>query len=159
MTTHIKLAKRLDAIPEYVFAKLAKEVEKVEEESGKKVLNFGPGNPDVPPSPKYIKKLQEFINEDQAYKYPGYGAIPELSKAITSWYSKRFGVTLTREEIQPLLGAKDGITHLPLALLDEDDEVLIPDPGYPAFTEPALMIGASPVYYNLSQANNFKIRF
>ena len=154
---HPILSNRIAKVPEYVFSKLAKEVKEVEDKTGRKVLNLGPGIPDVPTNGKYIKKFQEFIQEKDAHLYPGYGAITELSNSLIKWYKNRFNVHIEKEELQPLLGAKDGITHLPLALLDEGDEVLVPDPGYPAFTSPALMIGAKPVYYNLVEKNNFKI--
>jgi len=153
----IQTAKRLDAFPEYIFSRLAKTVAEVENESKRKVLSFGAGTPDVKPSSQYLDKFTEFIREPDAHLYPGYGAIPELSNALIQWYERRFGISLNKEEILPLLGAKDGISHLPLALLDEGDEVLVPDPGYPAFTGPTLMIGAKPVYYNLIEGNDFKI--
>lgn len=156
MKTNIT-AKRLNSFPEYIFSRLAKTVVDIEKESKRKVLSFGAGTPDVKPSNQYIEKFTEFIRDNDAHLYPGYGAIPELSNAFTEWYRKRFGVSLNRDEILPLLGAKDGISRLPLALLDEGDEVLVPDPGYPAFTGPTLMIGAKPVYYNLTEANGFKI--
>lgn len=153
----IKTAKRLNIFGEYVFSKLSKLIKEVEEKSGRKVLNFGQGNPDVMPSNVYIDKYCELIREKKAHLYPGYGANDELGNALIKWYKKRFNVYLTADELLPLLGAKDGVSHLPLALLDENDEVLIPDPGYPAFTDPALMIGAKPKYYDLTEENNFKI--
>lgn len=153
----IRVAKRLSVFPEYVFSRLAKIVSQVENRSKRKVLSFGAGTPDVKPSRQYIEKLAEFIRDSDAHLYPGYGAIPELADALIYWYKKRFGVSLNQTEILPLLGAKDGISHLPLAILDEEDEVLVPDPGYPAFLGPTLMVGAKPVYYNLTEANNFKI--
>lgn len=153
----IQTSKRLDVFPEYIFSRLAKIVAEVESESKRKVLSFGAGTPDVKPSSQYLEKFTEFIREPDAHLYPGYGAIPELSNALIEWYKKRFGVSLNKEEILPLLGAKDGISHLPLVILDEGDEVLVPDPGYPAFTGPTLMIGAKPVYYNLIEGTDFKI--
>lgn len=153
----IKIAGRLDNFGEYIFSKLAKAVKEIEGESKRKVLNFGPGNPDVAPSPTYIDKLSEFIRDKNAHLYPGYGANDEFAQALIDWYQKRFAVDLTKTELLPLLGAKDGISHIPMALLDEGDEVLIPDPGYPAFTEPALMVGAKIVYFDLTEENNFKI--
>ncbi len=155
----IKTAKRLDAFPEYIFSKLAKVVTEVEKESGRKVLSFGAGTPDVRPSKKYIEKLVEFVQASDAHLYPGYGAIKELSDALMHWYQQRFNVVLEKDELLPLLGAKDGISHLPLALFDEGDEFLVPDPGYPAFTGPALMVGAVPVTYDLLETNHFKIDF
>lgn len=153
----IRAAKRLDYFKEYVFSKLGKEVSRIEKQSGRKVLNFGPGNPDYPPSRFYIEKLEEFIKDPKAHLYPGFGANQNLSEALINWYKKRFGVELEKEELLPLLGGKDGVAHLALALLDEGDEVLIPDPGYPAFTDPALMVGAKPAFYELKPENDFKI--
>lgn len=153
----IKPAKRLDLFPEYIFSRLTKEAREVERAFGRKVLNFGAGTPDVPPNKRYIEKLKEFIQDSDAHTYPGYGAIREFSEALRGWYQKRFGVDLGERELLPLLGAKDGVSHLPLALLDEGDEVLVPNPGYPAFSVPALMIGAKPVYYDLEETHNFKI--
>ena len=153
----IKIAGRLNNFGEYVFLKLARTVKEIELHSKRKVLNFGPGNPDVAPSLLYINKLNEFIKDKDAHLYPGYGANDEFAEALIQWYKKRFNVDLEHAELLPLLGAKDGISHLPLALLDEGDEVLVPDPGYPAFTDPALMIGGKVVYYDLLGENNFKV--
>lgn len=153
----IKTAKRLNNFEEYIFSKLAKRVKEVEVISKRKVLNFGQGNPDYPPSKLYLDKLGEYIKEQNVHFYPGFGANKEFSKGIIHWYKKRFNVTLEQSELFPLLGAKDGVSHLPQALLDEGDEVLIPNPGYPAFSDPALMVGARTVYYDLTENNNFKI--
>lgn len=150
-------AKRLDNFGEYIFSHLAKKIKEVEDKSKKTVLNFGVGNPDVKPSVIYIDKLSELIKEDGAHLYPGFGANDNFSSALIEWYQKRFGVVLGKDGLFPLLGAKDGVSHLPLALLDEGDEVLVPDPGYPAFSDPALMIGGKVVYYDLLEENDFKI--
>ncbi|MBI3984633.1 MAG: aminotransferase class I/II-fold pyridoxal phosphate-dependent enzyme [Candidatus Levybacteria bacterium] len=154
-----KQAKRLDLFSEYIHASLAKKRVEVEKKAKRKVLNFGPGTPDIKPSNLYIRKLSEFINQNDAHLYPGYGAIEEFSNALIWWYKKRFNVSIGKEELLPLLGAKDGISHLPLALLDNGQEVLIPDPGYPAFRDPALMIGAKPIAYSLREEDGFKINF
>src|SRR3989338_8205727 len=146
----MKVANRLNLFSEYIFSKLEKKITN-------KVLNFGPGNPDVPPNALYINKYIEFIKDKKAHLYPGFSANEEVSNALINWYQKRFAVELEKSELLPLLGAKDGVSHLPLALLDSKDEVLVPDPGYPAFTHPALMIGGKVVYYDLLEENDFKI--
>ena len=115
------------------------------------------GTPDVPPSARYVEKLAEFVQAPDAPLYPGYGASREFSEALQAWYKTRFGVALASDELLPLLGAKDATGHLPLALLDEGDEALTPDPGYPGFSGPTDMIGAVPAYYSLTEANDFKI--
>ncbi|MDP3758458.1 MAG: aminotransferase class I/II-fold pyridoxal phosphate-dependent enzyme, partial [Candidatus Daviesbacteria bacterium] len=155
--SEIKVSKRLNNFDEYVFSRLGKKVQDIELKSGRRVLNFGPGNPDYPPNKLYLDKFCEFIKEQSAHLYPGFGANEEFSNALINWYQKRFNVTLEKSELFPLLGAKDGVSHLPLALLDEGDEVLVPDPGYPAFSDPALMVGAKVNYYDLLEEFDFKI--
>ena len=153
----IQAAKNLNLLSDYVFSSLGKIVAEVEKKANRKVINFGIGSPDIPPKKEHIQKLTEFINLPDAHLYPGYGAITEFSEALIKWYKKRFNANIAENELLPLLGAKDGISHLPLALLNPGDEILVPDPGYPAFTYPSLIIGAKPVYYNLKGGNNFEI--
>jgi len=153
----IHTAKRLERFPEYVFSRLAKTVKEIERVSKRKVLDFGAGSPDIKPSEQYLNAYVEFIRTHDAHKYPGYGAIKEFSGGLVHWYKKRFNVNLSGEELLPLLGAKDGISHLPLAILDEKDEVLLPDPGYPVFSGPLHMFGIIPITYDLIQENDFKI--
>jgi LL-diaminopimelate aminotransferase len=153
----MKTSRRLTLFPEYIFSRLARQVADVEKRTGRKVLSFGAGSPDFPPSQLFINKLKEFIDLPSSYLYPGYGAIPEFASAMQVWYKKRFNVTLETNELLPLLGSRDGIAHLPLALCDEGDEILIPDPGYPAYSGPASMIVVKPVMYNLTEKRNFMI--
>ncbi len=150
-------AHRLDSVPEYIFARLNKAAAVVAQDAGRPVLNFGAGTPDVPPSPHYTTKLAEFVRASDAHAYPGYSAIPEFAEALRDYYRQRFGVKLMADELLPLNGEKDGITHLPAALFNEGDEVLVPNPGYPPFSQPAHLVGAVPVPYNLTADNNFKL--
>lgn len=151
----IRTSARMNAFPEYIFSRLAKKVAEVEKRSGRKVLNFGAGSPDVRPSESYLSALGTYIREPDAHLYPGYRGIREFDDALTAWYGRRFDVTLDRDEVLPLLGAKDGLAHLPLALADQGDEVLLPDPGYPGFQGPTLLYGLVSVPYNILQENSF----
>jgi LL-diaminopimelate aminotransferase len=153
----MKLAKRLDNFPEYIFSKLGKKRMALEAETGRKVLDLSIGSPDYPPSKEYIDQLKLYLDDPKSHLYPGYGANAEFTSALQAWYQTRFGTTLAKDELFPLLGGKDGVSHIALALLDEGDEVLIPDPGYPGFAGAALMVGAKPVYYNLTETNDFNI--
>lgn len=155
--SHVTTASRFAHVPEYIFSRVAREVASVEKSAGRKVLNLGPGSPDIAPSHKYVDKLSQFIAEPHAHEYPPYGASKEFSDALISWYKRRFDVSIFESELIPLLGAKDGVSHLPLALLNPGDEVLIPDPGYPAFGIPAFLAGANPVSYNLREDNDFRV--
>ena len=150
----VKIANRLDRFQEYIFARLEREVANVERESGRKVLDFGAGDPDVRTSSLYLDKLCEFIRESDSHFYPGYRAL-DFKKAVCEWYKKRFDVELTLDEVVPLLGAKNGLSLLPLTLADEGDDVLVPDPGYPGFVGPALALGVNPVPYDLLPDNEF----
>ncbi len=154
----LKISKRINSFPEYVFSRLSKAVAEVEQETNRKVLNLGPGSPDVRPSEIFLDKFAQYIKEPSSHLYLGYQAIPELRDALKQWYKKRFNVVLETDELLPLLGAKDGVSHLPLVLLDENDEILVPNPGYPAYIGPTLMIGAKPVSYDLLPKDNFEIK-
>ncbi len=152
----MKLAKRVDLIPEYIHFRLGRELKAVEEKTGRKVLHFGIGSPDVTPSEIYLEKLTEFFHEPKAHMYPGYTGIPEFKQALVSWYKTRYGAMLETSEVDIVLGGKDLISHLPFVLFDEGDEVLVPDPGYPSYTEPAILLGAKPIAYDLIAENDFK---
>jgi len=151
------LAKRLTNFPEYVFSQLNKKIVEIETKTGKKVINLGVGSPDFSPSVHYLNKLKEIISDSGIHLYPGYGATNELKIALKNWYKKRFHVDIDNLEILPVSGAKDAISHLPMALIDEEDEVLTPDPGYPAFSGPVSFFGGRPIFYQLTEENNFKI--
>ena len=155
--SNMQTAKRLQQFPEYVFSRFNKIILEVEKEKKRKVLNFGIGSPDFPPSQIYVNKLAEFLHQPNAHMYPGYGANKEFSHALLHWYKTRFGVTLEQNELFPLLGAKDGTGHLPLAIADEGDEILVPNPGYPGFSGPMMLFGITPVFYDLQKENDFKI--
>ncbi|MFH0772969.1 MAG: pyridoxal phosphate-dependent aminotransferase [bacterium] len=150
-------SKRLLQFPEYVFSSLAKEAKKIEETSGKKILNLSIGSPDFPPGEIYVKKLKEYIDTPGSHLYPGYGATRGFANGLIHWYKTRFGVELNQNELFPLLGAKDGVSHIAMALVDEGDEILVPNPGYPAFTGPALIMGCTVVPYALLEENQFKL--
>ncbi len=152
----MQTAQRLNKFPEYVHSRFARAAADVEKTSGRKVLNLGPGSPDIRPSEKYLSKLNEFLNDSNAHLYPGYKGIPEFNDAVCAWYKKRFNVDISPDEVLPLLGGKDGIAHLPLALADESDEILVPNPGYPPFSEPSLLFGVTPTYYDLIPEKGFK---
>lgn len=137
----------MKTVDEYIYIKLNREARAVEKRAGRRVLNLSVGSPDVPPSEKLIKKLQALVAGKNMHLYPGYGACAEFAAAVQHYYKARFGVKIETDEMYPLLGAKDAVAHLIFALLDAGDEFLTPDPGYPGFTGPALMLGAKPVYY------------
>lgn len=151
------ISKRLQKFPEYIFSILAKETKKLEAITGKEILDLSIGSPSFPPSRTYIQKLKEYIDKPGSHLYPGYGATPGFAEGLIAWYKTRFNVQLNQNELFPLLGAKDGVSHIAMALADEGDEILVPNPGYPAFAGSAQMMGYAVVPYNLLEENNFKL--
>lgn len=149
---------RLSRMPEYIFAQLKAKVRQVEQQTKRKVLNLGIGDPDYPPSSVCIGQYQDYLAQEQAHHYPGYGPIPEFNQAVFNWHRQRFELRAVGQDLQvlPLSGAKDGITHLSLACLDPGDEVLVPNPGYPAYRGSALLAGAKPVSFNLTKEDNYQ---
>ena len=153
----IRTAKRLESFPEYIHSRMAREAADIEKKTGRKVLSFGAGSPDFPPSQKYVDRYADLVRLHDAHLYPGYGGIPKFQTALQTWYEKRFGVKLASDEILPLIGGRDGTSHLPFALLDPQDELLVPDPGYPGFVGTLPMVGATPVFYELPESKDFRL--
>lgn len=148
-------SERLSHIKEYYFSRKLREVGKLIAE-GKPVINLGIGSPDLTAPKSVVKALIESMNLDGVHKYQSYQGIPELRKAIASFYDKHYNVTLDGiNEVLPLLGSKEGIMHISMAFLNAGDKVLIPNPGYPTYTSVTNLVGAQPVFYDLDASLNW----
>ena len=155
----IEGAKRLDTVEEYYFSTKLREVRELAA-SGRPIINIGIGSPDLQPPTKVIEAIQQSFNDITAHKYQSYQGLPELRNAISSFYKNKFGVTVISEnEVLPLMGSKEGVMHISLAFLNEGDEVLIPNPGYPTYSSVTKLVGAKPVFYNLDEATNWQPDF
>src|SRR5690349_31985 len=151
----IKQSKRLQDVKEYYFSQKLQQIRELEK-SGKKIINLGIGNPDMNPSENTINELIRSAQNPKNHGYQSYKGVPELRKAIADFYNETYSVTLNSEtEILPLLGSKEGITHISLAFLDAGDNVLVPDPGYPTYSSVSKMTGAKIIPYNLTEENNW----
>ena len=150
----IKVADR-NNVQEYYFSRKLKEIAKLNE-SGHAIINLGIGNPDQAPSEATISKIVETSKLANVHGYQGYIGIPQLRKSFANWYSKFYNVELNPEnEILPLIGSKEGIMHISMAFLNPGDEVLIPDPGYPAYSALTEIAGGKVVKYNLTEEKNW----
>lgn len=148
-------SERLNHIKEYYFSRKLREVGKLIAE-GKPVINLGIGSPDLTAPKSVVKALVESMNLDGVHKYQSYQGIPELRKAIASFYDKHYNVMLDGiNEVLPLLGSKEGIMHISMAFLNAGDKVLIPNPGYPTYTSVTNLVGAQPVFYDLDASLNW----
>lgn len=155
----IATANRLKSINEYYFSQKLKEVRQLILE-GKPIINMGIGSPDLAPSDKVILAIQKALFDEKAHEYQSYQGLPELRNGMADFYATHFGISLNPNlEILPLMGSKEGIMHISMAFLNEGDEVLIPNPGYPTYHSVSNLVGASSVFYDLSEANNWEPDF
>lgn len=155
----MQTAKRLEGIGEYYFSKKLREIDELNKQ-GKNIINLGIGSPDLPPQPEVIKVLQEESAKPNVHAYQGYKGTPALRAAFSSWYKTWYKVDLNPDtEILPLIGSKEGIMHICMTYLNEGDEVLIPNPGYPTYTSAVKLAGGVPVPYTLTEKNNWEPDF
>ena len=156
---NIQPAKRLDNVSEYYFSMKLREVAEMNA-AGKRVLNLGIGNPDLPPSEETIETLCEEARKPNVHGYQSYAGIPELREGFAAWYRRWYGVELNPvTEIQPLIGSKEGILHITLAFVNPGEQVLVPNPGYPTYTSASRICEAEIVSYDLDENNGWQPDF
>lgn len=153
----IKQSKRIEGIEEYYFSRKLAEVRRLgtPEQPG---INLGIGSPDLPPSPEVIETLMVSAMQPTHHGYQNYRSVPDLRKAIAGFSTRMYGTVLDPETmILPLMGSKEGIMHISMAFLNEGDEVLVPDPGYPTYAAAARLAGATVRTYDLTEKNAWRI--
>lgn len=112
------------------------------------------------PPQEAIAALCAGAQQSASHVYQSYVGIPELRNAFARWYEDWYGVSLDPDtEIQPLFGSKEGIMLISLAFLDEGDRVLVPDPGYPAYSSASRLAGGVPVSYDLVEEHGWQPDF
>ena len=150
-----KPADRISLVQEYYFSKKLKEVARLNAE-GKDIISLAIGSPDMPPSPATIQTLCDNAKKADAHGYQPTVGIPELRNAMAKFYKRWYDVDLDpATEIQPLIGSKEGILHVTLALCNPDDKVLVPNPGYPTYTALSKILGQQIVNYDLREDNGW----
>jgi LL-diaminopimelate aminotransferase len=151
----MRIAKRIESLPPYMFAELDRKLGE-KRAAGIDVISLGIGDPDTPTPRHIVDALQRAAEDPTTHRYPSYYGMPALREAIAGWIRDRFGVDLDPDtEVQPLIGSKEGVAHLPVAVVDPGDEVLVPDPGYPAFAIGTLLAGGTPVSMPLTADGQF----
>ncbi|MFN3813633.1 MAG: aminotransferase class I/II-fold pyridoxal phosphate-dependent enzyme [Aquificaceae bacterium] len=132
-------------LPKYVFA-MVNELKYKLRRDGEDIVDLGMGNPDLPPDQRIIGKLCEVSIRDNVHGYSASRGIPRLRKAICNFYMKRYGVKLDPEtEAIMTIGAKEGYSHLMLAMLEPGDTVIVPNPTYPIHYYAPIIVGGDAV--------------
>lgn len=153
----IKTANRIANVEEYYFSRKLAEVRTLDTPE-LRVINLGIGSPDQAPSSPVIDALIASAKNPANHGYQNYKGIPAFRKAIADFYSRTYGVTLNTEtDLLPLMGSKEGIMHIAMAFLNDGEEVLIPNPGYPTYSSVANLVGAKLRPYALREELNWGI--
>ena len=142
-------ANRLKRMPLYLFT-ILDELKERARARGLDVIGLGMGNPDLPPPEHVMEELIRQARKPENYRYSRRDDEVErkLNEAIAQWYHRKFHVTLDPiQEVLPLIGSKEGISHLSLAFLNHDDIALVPNPTYPVHFNGVVLAGG--LLYNL----------
>lgn len=150
---------RIGEVKTYYFATKLAQIAKMNAE-GEQVINLGIGSPDILPPQAVIEQLKEASDGSDVNKYQSYTGIAQLKQAFSTWYDTHFNVTLDHsKEVLPLIGSKEGIMHIAMSFLNPGDQVLVPNPGYPAYRMTTLLAGATPINFDLKEDNGWQPDF
>ncbi len=136
----MQLANRLDQLPPYLFLEISRKIAE-KREQGADVVSFGIGDPDIPTPQHILDELTKTAQDPPNHRYPESDGLPEMRKSIADWYERRFNVKLGDKEVVPLIGAKEGIGHMALCMIDPGDVALVPDPAYPVYSVGTMFAG------------------
>jgi LL-diaminopimelate aminotransferase len=155
MSISFEPADRIKSLPPYLFAELDRMKMEVKAK-GVDVIDLGVGDPDLATPNFIIDALMQATKDVDNHHYPSYVGMLSFRQAVADWYKRRFSVDLDpNKEVVALIGSKEGIAHLPLALLNPGDTVLVPDPGYPVYSIASQFVGAKVRKLPLRPENNF----
>ncbi len=148
-------ADRLNELPPYLFVEIDRKKREAIE-AGRDVIDFGVGDPDQPTPPFIVERMAKAIRSPANHRYAlGVGGM-EFRNTVADFFARRFGVKLDpKTEIIALLGSKEGLGHLPTAVVNPGETVLIPDPGYPVYTGGTIFAGGKCHTMPLQESNGW----
>lgn len=154
----MEFSKRMDLFGESIFTTLAK-MRKEKQDKGEEVIDLSIGAPNIAPARHIIEAISQECLKPENYLY-AINDKDELLKAVQTWYQRRYHVHLNeRTQIVSLLGSQEGLSHLAMTIVNEDDTVLVPNPSYPIFRDGPLLAGARVVDMPLKKENDYLIDF
>ncbi len=145
---------RLKRLPPYLFAEFERKRAALEK-AGRDIVNLGIGDPDQPPPALLLEALEAHLRDEGIHQYSPSQGIEEFRSAVSAFMERRYGVPLENREICLAVGSKEVIAHLPLALTNPGDVVLVPEPGYPPYRSGAVFALCEPYVLPLSKENGF----
>ncbi len=150
-----KLAGRFQTLPEYPLASIPQK-KRALLARGVDVIDLGAGDADLAPPPAALEAIANAVHKPAMNRYGfGLGYVP-YREAVSAWMEKRFGLKFDPlKEVVPLIGSKEGISHLALAYLEPGRVGIIPEPGYNAYQGGTLLASGEPYRYALRPRTNF----
>jgi len=146
---------RLRALPAYLFDELVR-LRHATEARGVDVIDLSIGDPDLGAPEAVVEALRKYAGDSRLHCYTPQWVIEKFNDAAAAWMKRRFGVDLDpAAEIFPLIGTKEGLAHLPLAVLDPGDTALVPDPGYPVYSRGVWFAGGTVEWMGLAMDRGF----
>jgi len=154
----ISFSQRLQSLPGYPLAEIPS-IKRRLIEAGVDVIDVGAGDNDTPPPAVAVESMSAALHNPALSKYGFQQGLPEFRQAAARWIERRFGHRFDpTTEILPLIGSKEGLSHLPLAVINPGDVAIVPEPGYQAYIGGALLSGAQPYVAPLRPENDFLLR-
>ncbi len=151
----MRFSKRVTDLPPYLFVEISKKMA-AKRARGEEIISFAIGDPDIATPVHIIDELVKAARDPVNHQYPESEGLPEFKKSVSAWYQQRFNITLNAEkEVVSLIGAKEGIAHIALCLIDEGDIALMTDPGYPVYSIGTKLCGGIPYYLPVNEANHY----
>jgi len=151
----MRLAKRVKNLPPYLFVGITKKIAE-KKAQGEDVVSFAIGDPDIPTPQHILDALCQAAQDPANHRYPESDGMPQLRQAVSTWYQRRFELSLDPDkEIIPLIGSKEGIGHVALCFIDPGDIALVTDPGYPVYSIGTMFAGGECHFLPLTEDNDF----
>jgi len=154
----IHFSQRLQSLPGYPLAEIPS-IKRRLLEAGMDVIDLGAGDNDTPPPVVAVEAMTAALQNPALSKYGFQQGLLEFRQAASRWIMRRFGFRFDPvTEILPLIGSKEGLSHLPLAVINPGDVAIVPEPGYQAYLGGALLAGAEPYIAPLRPENDFLLQ-
>lgn len=153
----MRFAKRMENFRSSVFTELKEKKKEYTLRTGKETIDLSIGSPKIIPDSSIMEVMQEAVSNPDNYKY-AINELDELKEAIQTWYKKRYGVDLEKDEILCLQGSQEALCNLPMVVCDPHDLVLVPDPHYPIFVDGPHLAGADVLFMPMEEKNNYLIQ-
>jgi LL-diaminopimelate aminotransferase len=151
----IEFSQRLRDLPGYPLAEIPT-IKRRLVDAGVDVIDLGAGDNDTPPPATAIDAMTAALQDPAYSKYGFQQGLPAFRQAATRWLERRFGLTFDPvRELLPLIGSKEGLSHLPFALVNPGDATIVPEPGYQAYLGGSILAGADPYIAPLRPEHDF----